>query len=179
MFFFFTCGTHGTSTKSLSRFPHISRSIKLTPLLHSSLQLTSQRRRTHNRPMSKLQQLFRPGTHSSPIPILHPSSPQPLFPIALPIQLTPYQVTKRWEWFTFCFVPLIPFSLKPRQEVRCHICNFGQDIKYQPDVQAQIAGNNGGGQGQGVMMHGGQDGAMGTHANGQGQVPMGVPPQYK
>ncbi|KAF1811285.1 hypothetical protein P152DRAFT_376543, partial [Eremomyces bilateralis CBS 781.70] len=40
----------------------------------------------------------------------------------------------RWEWFTFCFVPIIPFSLKPWKEIGCHICNFYQDIKYRPDV---------------------------------------------
>ena len=39
------------------------------------------------------------------------------------------------EWFTFCFIPIIPFSLKPWKEVGCHICNFWQDIKYRPDVQ--------------------------------------------
>jgi hypothetical protein len=58
---------------------------------------------------------------------------------------------KRWEWFTFCFIPLIPFSLKPYKEVTCHICHFGQDIKYRPDVQQQIGG---GAQG-GAVMRGG------------------------
>jgi hypothetical protein len=73
------------------------------------------------------------------------------------------------EWFTFCFVPIIPFSLKPYKEVGCHVCNFHQDIKYRPDVQQQIGG---GGQGQqpAVMMHGGQ--------GGYGAPPSGVP-QYK
>ncbi|KAK7520505.1 hypothetical protein IWX49DRAFT_584682 [Phyllosticta citricarpa] len=52
------------------------------------------------------------------------------------------RVYKRWQWFTFCFVPIIPFSLKPWHEIGCHICNFFQDIKYRPDVQAQA---NGGG----------------------------------
>lgn len=47
-------------------------------------------------------------------------------------------VYKRWQWFTFCFVPVIPLSVKPWHEVGCHICNFYQDIKYRPDVQAQI-----------------------------------------
>ncbi|KAF2107613.1 hypothetical protein BDV96DRAFT_589071 [Lophiotrema nucula] len=78
-------------------------------------------------------------------------------------------VVKRWEWFTFCFVPLIPFSLKPYKEVGCHICNFYQDIKYRPDVQAQL----GGGQQQGY--------AMGPPQGGHGPPPAGVPnhPQYK
>jgi hypothetical protein len=79
---------------------------------------------------------------------------------------------KRWEWFTFCFVPLIPFSLKPYKEVGCHICHFGQDVKYRPDVQQQIQGGGGGQQGPAVMMHGAQGGAQG------GNVPQGVP-QYK
>ncbi|KAF3002363.1 Dynein light chain, partial [Curvularia kusanoi] len=64
------------------------------------------------------------------------------------------RVMKRWEWFTFCFVPIIPFSLKPYHEVGCHICNFWQDVKYRPDVQQQM--NNGAaGQQPAVMMHGG------------------------
>lgn len=76
--------------------------------------------------------------------------------------------SKRWEWFTFCFVPLIPFSLKPYHEVGCHICNFWQDVKYRPDVQQQMQG--GGGQQPAVMM----GGANGGH----GAPPSGVP-QYK
>jgi hypothetical protein len=70
------------------------------------------------------------------------------------------------EWFTFCFVPIIPFSLKPYKEVGCHICNFWQDIKYRPDVQQQMQGAGGG---QPAVMMGG---------NGQGAPPSGVP-QYK
>lgn len=78
---------------------------------------------------------------------------------------------KRWEWFTFCFVPIIPFSLKPHKEVGCHICHFGQDIKYRPDVQQQISGG-----GEAHMMHGGQPPAGGPP--GYGPPPQGVP-QYK
>ncbi|KAF2032944.1 hypothetical protein EK21DRAFT_59788 [Setomelanomma holmii] len=85
------------------------------------------------------------------------------------------RVMKRWEWFTFCFVPIIPFSLKPYKEVGCHICHFGQDIKYRPDVQQQIQG--GGGQAPAVMMHGGQ-GGHGGGGPGYGPPPQGVP-QYK
>ncbi|KAK4504038.1 hypothetical protein PRZ48_004953 [Zasmidium cellare] len=62
------------------------------------------------------------------------------------------RVVKRWEWFTFCFVPIIPFSLKPWHEVNCHICHFHQDIKYRPDVQQQM---NGGGGGQQIPMQNG------------------------
>ena len=68
------------------------------------------------------------------------------------------------EWFTFCFIPIIPFSLKPYKEVGCHICNFWQDIKYRPDVQQQMQG---GGQ-PAVMMHG-----------GNGHAPPSGVPQYK
>jgi hypothetical protein len=82
---------------------------------------------------------------------------------------------KRWEWFTFCFIPLIPFSLKPYKEVGCHICHFGQDIKYRPDVQQQLGG---GAQGGAVMM--GAAGGPGHNggAGGHGPPPSGVP-QYK
>ncbi|KAF1914350.1 hypothetical protein BDU57DRAFT_558004 [Ampelomyces quisqualis] len=88
------------------------------------------------------------------------------------------QVTKRWEWFTFCFVPIIPFSLRPHTEVGCHICRFGQDVKYRPDVMQQIHGGGGAGAqlqgGEAVMMQGGQQGGQG----GYGAPPQGVP-QYK
>ncbi|KAH7086362.1 hypothetical protein FB567DRAFT_527775 [Paraphoma chrysanthemicola] len=88
------------------------------------------------------------------------------------------RVMKRWEWFTFCFVPIIPFSLKPHKEVGCHICHFGQDIKYRPDVQQQLQGGGSGGQqAPAVMMHGGQ-GGHGGGGPGYGPPPQGVP-QYK
>lgn len=85
---------------------------------------------------------------------------------ATPTIFAPILMSSYREWFTFCFVPIIPFSLKPYKEVGCHICNFWQDIKYRPDVQQQMQG--GGGQ-PAVMMHGG---------NGQHAPPSGVP-QYK
>jgi len=90
---------------------------------------------------------------------------------------------KRWQWFTFCFVPLVPFSLKPYKEVGCHICNFYQDIKYRPDVQQMIGvdGKGGGGEQQGYMMGGAAGGQPGGYAGGQnehGPPPAGVP-QYK
>lgn len=51
---------------------------------------------------------------------------------------TSYQrLTNRREWFTLCFIPIVPFSLKPWHEVGCHICNFHQDIKFRPDVEQQ------------------------------------------
>ncbi|KNG51894.1 ribonuclease p complex subunit protein [Stemphylium lycopersici] len=88
------------------------------------------------------------------------------------------RVMKRWEWFTFCFIPVIPFSLKPYKEVGCHICNFWQDIKYRPDVQQQIGQGGGaaaahGQQGGAVMMGG--NGGPGGHGP---PPPQGVP-QYK
>ncbi|KAF2223474.1 hypothetical protein BDZ85DRAFT_261649 [Elsinoe ampelina] len=63
------------------------------------------------------------------------------------------RVYKRWQWFTICWIPIIPFSLKPWQEVGCHICNFYQDIKYRPDVQN---GSAGGAHQLGAMPPGGQ-----------------------
>ncbi|KAH6643194.1 hypothetical protein C7974DRAFT_119219 [Boeremia exigua] len=87
------------------------------------------------------------------------------------------RVMKRWQWFTFCFVPLIPFSLKPYHEVGCHVCNFWQDVKYRPDVQQQMSsGGSGHAQGPAVMMHGGNGGGQGQGQGGQ--PPSGVP-QYK
>lgn len=47
----------------------------------------------------------------------------------------------------FCFIPIIPFSLKPDHDVGCHICNFYQDVKFRPDVQSQIDGGQGAGGG--------------------------------
>ena len=61
------------------------------------------------------------------------------------------------EWFTFCFIPLIPFSLKPYKEVGCGICNFYQDIKYRPDVLNHLGfGQNPQGYAMGQPGQGGQ-----------------------
>ncbi|KAF1353765.1 hypothetical protein BDV97DRAFT_291874 [Delphinella strobiligena] len=54
------------------------------------------------------------------------------------------KIYKRWQWFTLCFVPVIPFSLKPYHDVGCHICNYFVDVKHRPDVQAMMAGQGGG-----------------------------------
>ena len=128
---------------------------------------------------------FTCGTHStSPLPLpqsLHPTKHPAAFqsPLKGAEHITVQcqncgnfsgRVMKRWEWFTFCFVPLIPFSLKPYHEVGCHICNFWQDVKYRPDVQGQMQGG-GGGQQQGAV-------GMGGVGGGHGAPPSGVP-QYK
>ncbi|KAF2153136.1 hypothetical protein K461DRAFT_293421 [Myriangium duriaei CBS 260.36] len=52
------------------------------------------------------------------------------------------RVYKRHQWFTFCWIPIIPFSFKPWHEIGCHICNFYQDIRYRPDVE-QMRGQSG------------------------------------
>ncbi|KAK1755213.1 hypothetical protein QBC47DRAFT_383079 [Echria macrotheca] len=61
-------------------------------------------------------------------------------------------VIKQHPWFTFCFVPVIPLSLKGYEDVSCHICNFQQPLEHRPDVQAMRGGGGGGG-GGGMMMH--------------------------
>ncbi|EME45952.1 hypothetical protein DOTSEDRAFT_147773 [Dothistroma septosporum NZE10] len=83
------------------------------------------------------------------------------------------KITKRWEWFTFCFVPIIPFSLKPYHDVSCHICRFHQDIKHRPDVQQQM---NGGG-GQQIPLQNQQGPPQGWNAGNPYQQP--TQPQYK
>ncbi|EMD59528.1 hypothetical protein GGP41_004432 [Bipolaris sorokiniana] len=82
-------------------------------------------------------------------------------------------VMKRWEWFTFCFIPVIPFSLKPYKEVGCETCHFWQDIKYRPDVLQQMDQGPGQGQGGPAIMMGGNGGGQGPPP-----PPQGVP-QYK
>jgi len=84
---------------------------------------------------------------------------------------------KRWEWFTFCFIPVIPFSLKPYKEVGCHICNFWQDIAYREEPELQQFGGGTKVRGNAVMMnqYGGHGGGG---APGYGPPPQGVP-QYK
>ncbi|KAI9805833.1 MAG: hypothetical protein M1825_000447 [Sarcosagium campestre] len=80
------------------------------------------------------------GTHdfSSPLKgyenviVTIPSSEQTATPQAHPI--------KRWPWFTFCFVPVLPLSLKPYHEVSCPVCRFLQDMKHRPDIQSQGPG---------------------------------------
>ncbi|KAK0933327.1 hypothetical protein LTR29_015078 [Friedmanniomyces endolithicus] len=95
------------------------------------------------------------------------------------------KVVKNWEWFTFCFVPLIPFSLKPWNAVHCNVCNFQQDIKYRPDVEQQmqsggsgvVGGGGGGGGGQGIPMQNQQQ--VGNQGWNRPAPPPGGVPQYK
>lgn len=52
------------------------------------------------------------------------------------------KIYKRWNWFTFCFIPIIPFSLKPYHDVGCHICNFYQGIKRDTRAHVEAISNN-------------------------------------
>ncbi|KAF7197879.1 hypothetical protein HII31_00968 [Pseudocercospora fuligena] len=95
------------------------------------------------------------------------------------------KVCKRWEWFTFCFVPIIPFSLKPWHCVNCHICHFQQDLKYRPDVQQQMDNPSQAGQQQIPMQNGPPQGwnsgnpyAGQANMSGGAGAPQGQP-QYK
>ncbi|KAM0694568.1 hypothetical protein Q7P36_004924 [Cladosporium allicinum] len=89
------------------------------------------------------------------------------------------RVYKRWEWFTFCFIPIIPFSFKPDKDVGCHICKFYQDIKHRPDIQNMMEG----GGGQPIPMQGGPQGwnsaPPAPHQQQQPQYAQGGLPQYK
>ena len=99
-----------------------------------------------------------------------------MVPISTRLFLHPlHSLTTRREWFTLCFVPLIPFSFKPWHEVSCHVCQFHQDIKYRPDVQQQL---NGGPAAAAIPM------TNQGHQAGQGQPPQPYvqnqgPPAYK
>lgn len=50
------------------------------------------------------------------------------------------RVVKSHPWFTFCFVPVVPLSMKGYQDVTCHICNFQQPLEHRPDVLAMKGG---------------------------------------
>ncbi|PHH86823.1 hypothetical protein CDD83_9705 [Cordyceps sp. RAO-2017] len=53
-------------------------------------------------------------------------------------------VIKSNPWFTVCFIPLIPFSIKGYKDVSCHICSFNQPLENRPDVMAMANGGAGG-----------------------------------
>ncbi|KAL6701358.1 hypothetical protein J3F84DRAFT_5219 [Trichoderma pleuroticola] len=52
------------------------------------------------------------------------------------------RVIKSRPFFTFCFVPIIPFTISGFVEVVCHICNFKQPLKNRPDVVSMAGGGN-------------------------------------
>lgn len=99
------------------------------------------------------------------------------------------------EWFTFCFVPIIPFSLKPYRLIKCHICPFETNVENSDDAvrQMQQIDQGGvpmqppqqqqphGGPHQGWNAgnpYGGQPNMSGGAGGGQYQQPQGMP-QYK
>ncbi|KAL2125222.1 hypothetical protein VTJ04DRAFT_1587 [Mycothermus thermophilus] len=49
-------------------------------------------------------------------------------------------VVKSNPWFTFCFIPVIPLSIKGYEDVSCRICRFEQPLSHRPDVQAMRRG---------------------------------------
>ncbi|KAK0731322.1 hypothetical protein B0H67DRAFT_505590 [Lasiosphaeris hirsuta] len=85
-------------------------------------------------------------------------------------------VIKSHPWFTFCFVPVIPLSMKGYADVSCHICNFQQPLEHRPDVQAM----QGGGQGVPLQPQGGPPPMVtppaGAPAGWGGQAPAQTPP---
>ncbi|KAK5992896.1 hypothetical protein PT974_06321 [Cladobotryum mycophilum] len=52
-------------------------------------------------------------------------------------------VLKSRPFFTFCFIPVIPYTISGFKEVVCHICRFKQPIANRPDVTAMANGGNG------------------------------------
>ncbi|KAK4116788.1 hypothetical protein N656DRAFT_700887 [Canariomyces notabilis] len=52
-------------------------------------------------------------------------------------------VIKSHPWFTFCFVPVLPLSMKGYEDVSCRICNFQQPLSHRPDVRALRGGGQG------------------------------------
>ncbi|CAK1356865.1 hypothetical protein CB0940_11951 [Cercospora beticola] len=105
------------------------------------------------------------------------------------------KICTKWEWFTFCFVPIIPFSLKPYRLIKCHICPFETNVENSDDAvrQMQQIDQGGvpmqppqqqqphGGPHQGWNAgnpYGGQPNMSGGAGGGQYQQPQGMP-QYK
>ncbi|PKS09878.1 hypothetical protein jhhlp_004501 [Lomentospora prolificans] len=50
------------------------------------------------------------------------------------------RVLKSNPWFTLCWIPIIPLSIKGYKDVTCHICNFRQPLENRPDVTAMANG---------------------------------------
>ncbi|KAF2207263.1 hypothetical protein CERZMDRAFT_51461 [Cercospora zeae-maydis SCOH1-5] len=103
------------------------------------------------------------------------------------------KVTKKWNWFTFCFVPIIPLSWGAEKILKCHVCRFEDDIRNSDEAQRQMQQIDQGG----VPMqppqqppggpntgwnagnpYGGPPTMSGGAGGGQYQQPQGMP-QYK
>ncbi|PHH72499.1 hypothetical protein CDD80_4490 [Ophiocordyceps camponoti-rufipedis] len=48
-------------------------------------------------------------------------------------------VIKSHPWFTICFIPVLPFTIKGYTDVTCNICNFSQPLETRPDVVAMAS----------------------------------------
>jgi hypothetical protein len=81
------------------------------------------------------------------------------------------RVLKRRPFFTFCWIPLIPFTISGYKDISCHICNFNQPLDQRPDVQSMA----GGGGGQVPPQR--QAGSQGWGGPQQGQYKQGPPQQ--
>ncbi|KAM0335304.1 hypothetical protein ACHAQA_000349 [Verticillium albo-atrum] len=75
-------------------------------------------------------------------------------------------VIKTHPWFTFCWIPVVPLSMKGYTDVVCSICNFAQPLENRPDVMGMANGGGGGG---------GYPQPQGHAPQGWGQQP---PPQH-
>ncbi|CRK12370.1 hypothetical protein HYQ45_013802 [Verticillium longisporum] len=53
-------------------------------------------------------------------------------------------VIKTHPWFTFCWIPVVPLSMKGYTDVVCSICNFAQPLENRPDVMGMANGGGGG-----------------------------------
>ncbi|EGS19271.1 uncharacterized protein CTHT_0058970 [Thermochaetoides thermophila DSM 1495] len=64
-------------------------------------------------------------------------------------------VVRSHPWFTFCFIPVLPLSIKGYEDVSCRICGFEQPLSHRPDVQAMRGGAAASGAvpGQAMPMH--------------------------
>ncbi|KAM3510034.1 hypothetical protein MY10362_000278 [Beauveria mimosiformis] len=87
------------------------------------------------------------------------------------------RVQKERPFFTICYIPVIPFTIKGYQDVVCGICNFHQPLEKRPDVMAMANG----GQGPPQQQHGQKP--QGNYQQGppqqQGQYQQGPPPQQQ
>ncbi|KAK4158814.1 hypothetical protein QBC43DRAFT_223457 [Cladorrhinum sp. PSN259] len=81
-------------------------------------------------------------------------------------------VIKSHPWFTFCFIPVIPLSMKGYEDIQCRICHFHQPLRLREDVQ-RMRGGGGGGSG-GIPMH-----PPGNQGWNGGPPPPNGPMQYK